>query len=196
MSNEKKIFETRDDSIIEYSKYVNDHIAHIHMAFTEFGPKLCKDIEEMINLHEDLYLLVRPRILKHDESKFTEEEFMPYAQKFYAWKGMDKSQEEVEEEFNKAWDHHYKNNDHHPEYWVKDNIPTNMYPSAIAEMLIDWIAMSMARNQNMYEWWTNDKGGKDEKSKLMTKTDFDIVNRWMEMSKNFIDFSKRNNDNE
>ena len=113
---------------------------------------------------------------------------------------MDKTPEQVTEEFDKAWMHHIKYNDHHPEHWIqwselqKRNIFMAMDDAALAEMLLDWIAMSMARNQSVYEWWTTSDNGRTEKEKLMDMLDFKFVDRWIEGNKNLIDFSNRNID--
>ena len=198
---EKKLLEDKSAAIIAYSKYVNDHIANVHLAFANFGAKICYDLEKRYKGIHGLHTQVRTRVMKHDDSKFSEMEFIPYVQKFYAWEGMDKTQEQVAEEFDKAWMHHAKYNDHHPEHWIqwseleKRNIFMAMDDAALVEMLLDWIAMSMARNQSMYKWWTESENGRSEKKKLMDKMDFEFVDTWIEENKNLIDFSNRNTDN-
>lgn len=197
---EKKVLEAKSSSIVAYSKYVNEHIANVHLAFASFGAKICHDLEERYKGIHGLHAQVRKRVMKHDDSKFSETEFIPYVQKFYAWEGMDKTPEEVAEEFDKAWMHHCKHNDHHPEHWIqyselqKRNIQMAMDDAALVEMLLDWIAMSMARNQSVYEWWTTDNGGREEKSKLMDRMDFSFIDKWIETNKDLIDFSKRNSE--
>lgn len=47
----------------------------------------------------------------HDLSKFCKKEFIPYAKYFYIDKDTYKA------EFKQAWEHHYKNNPHHWQYW-------------------------------------------------------------------------------
>ena len=202
MSTEDKgLFKDKREAIIAYSKYVNEHIAYVHLAFIKFAEKICSDLEERYKGIHRLHGKVRTKILNHDDSKFNEAEFIPYVQKFYPWEGMDKTQEQIAEEFDTAWMHHVKHNDHHPEHWIqwsdlqKRNIFMAMDDAALIEMLLDWIAMSMARNQSVYEWWTTDKGGREEKKKLMDKMDFEFVDRWIEANKNLIDFSNRNMDN-
>lgn len=195
---EQKVLDAKSKSIVAYSKYVNEHIANVHLAFANFGAKICHDLETKYKGVHGLHSQVRTRVMKHDDSKFTDAEFIPYVQKFYPWEGMDKTPEQVEEEFDKAWMHHCKYNDHHPEHWVqyselqKRNIYMAMDDAALIEMLIDWIAMSMVRNQSVHTWWTTDKGGREEKKKLMDRMDFEFVDKWIEENKNLIDFSNRN----
>lgn len=106
----------------------------------------------------------------HDLSKFSPCEFIPYTWKFYGGKqasrklleltGMNNkciSQEEVNENFNKAWEHHYKNNPHHPEYWTNKII---MPAKHIRFMVCDLKAMSRKFGgtaqeyylKNYYKW--------------------------------------------
>lgn len=199
-SKENRLFKDKDEAIVAYSKYVNDHIAYVHLAFASFGAKICHNLEEKYRGIHGLHSQVRTRVMKHDDSKFSEAEFVPYIQKFYAWEDMDKTQEQVSEEFDKAWMHHVKYNDHHPEHWIqwseleKRNIFMAMDDAALVEMLIDWIAMSMARNQSVHEWWTANENGRKEKEKLMDQIDFEFVDIWIEENKNLIDFSNRNID--
>lgn len=198
-----KIFETKEEASIAYYKYVTDHINNVHIAWAQFGIQLCQYLEskrENISASE-LYMSVHSRVFIHDKSKFSKEEYIPYVQKFYPWKDMDKTQEQIAEEFDDAWTHHIKHNDHHPEHWLqyselrKKNISVTMDNAAIVEMLLDWIAMSLARNQSMYEWWRANDGGRKEKSKIMNKSDFEIVDNWIEENRELIDFTRNNNNN-
>lgn len=200
--NEKKLLENKNDASMAYSKYVSEHIAYVHLAFASFGNKICNDLEARYKKKiVGLYSKVRARVMKHDDSKFSEDEFIPYMQKFYPWEGMDKTTELIDEEFNKAWNHHIRHNDHHPEHWLKwsdlekKDIYISMDDDAIVEMLLDWIAMSMARNQSVYEWWSTNNGGREEKKVLMDKMDFDFVDKWISDNKNLIDFTNRNKGN-
>ena len=87
----------------------------------------------------------------HDLSKFHPKEFKAYAWKFYGGEqasrallkqtGMEKlciSKEDVEEEFQKAWTHHYTHNKHHWNYWIGRDMPEKF----IRQMICDWKAMS------------------------------------------------------
>lgn len=79
------------------------------------------------------------RAIIHDMSKFSKHEFFAYAHYFY----IDK--EKYKEEFEKAWNHHYRHNKHHWNYFespIKKNVRP-MEEMDIREMLADWYAMSM-----------------------------------------------------
>lgn len=93
----------------------------------------------------------------HDESKYSDEEFLPYAHNFYPEtrpEGM--TQEQVDKEYEEAWDHHKKNNPHHWQYWDGAPIPDVRY---IYEMVADWasFAMKEAEPQNLLDWYETNK---------------------------------------
>ena len=95
--------------------------------------------------NEGLYL----HAFTHDLSKFLPCEFIPYARYFY----IDK--EKYEDDFEKAWIHHYRYNKHHWNYWgycwvntrdfnfrIKMDNPAEMKDKYIRQMICDWKAMS------------------------------------------------------
>ena len=74
----------------------------------------------------------------HDLSKFCKKEFIPYAKYFYIDKDTYKA------EFKQAWEHHYKNNPHHWQYWLDENKQPKSIPEKhIMEMISDWEAMGL-----------------------------------------------------
>jgi hypothetical protein len=106
---------------------------------------------------EGLYL----HAFTHDLSKFLPIEFIPYAEWFYGFDGVylkDKYNYEqlnngescvsnnylkCKSNFEEAWQHHFKHNKHHWDYWVNDDgIALNMPIKYIRQMLCDWKAMS------------------------------------------------------
>lgn len=98
----------------------------------------------------------------HDLSKFLPCEFIPYAKYFYGGKEAEKEYKltgnylSCKEEFNKAWEHHYKHNKHHPECWIGQD----MHMKYIRFMVCDLKAMSRKFSgtaqeyylQNYYKW--------------------------------------------
>jgi len=88
------------------------------------------------------------RGLVHDLSKFTPAEWFPYVRYFYGDGGTRESKgdynvDDTPQDFEMAWNHHQKANDHHWQYWVRFGddgtvkvLP--MPPKARAEMLCDW----------------------------------------------------------
>ena len=110
----------------EYLDYVNSHQERV-TKFASWLKENCPEVFEGVDLDvfDDL-------IKEHDESKYSEEEFEPYAQK---WFGDKKKTLEYEE----AWKHHWMNNEHHPEYWLGEDMPY-IY---ILEMICDWGSFSI-----------------------------------------------------
>lgn len=130
----------------EYISYINEHRRNVLAACMQYDVALCKALN--ISIHS-----LTANILEHDKSKFSEEEFNAYRNYFHPCSGEEKD----EEAFNKAWEHHYSNNPHHPEYWY--NQGKDMPPVYIAEMLLDWQAMKMKFGGNNYDYYmkTRDK---------------------------------------
>ena len=117
----------------EYLQYINDHKKRVEQ-FASWLEENCPEVFEGVDL--DIFWDL---IKEHDESKYSEEEFEPYAQR---WHGDKKKTPEYEE----AWKHHWMNNEHHPEYWLGEDMPL-IY---ILEMICDWGSFSIASG-NMKE---------------------------------------------
>lgn len=121
------INEGRADYQKEYQEYVFGHRARVK-KFADWLKTNCPDVFEGVDLETFDEI-----INEHDESKFSEEEFEPYAQK---WHGEGVKTPEYEE----AWKHHWMNNEHHPEFWLGEDMPY-IY---ILEMICDWGSFSIA----------------------------------------------------
>lgn len=120
-----------NEGAADYQKEYKDYVEAHKERVTEFASWLkesCPDLFENVDIE-----VFNDLIAEHDESKFSEEEFEPYAQK---WCGDGKKTPEYE----KAWEHHYMNNEHHPEYWDGEDMPY-IY---ILEMICDWGSFSIA----------------------------------------------------
>jgi hypothetical protein len=117
----------------DYKQYVVDHKARVEQ-FADWLLEKCPALFDEVD--PDVFWDL---IKAHDESKFSEEEFESYAQK---WFGDGKKTREYE----LAWEHHYMNNEHHPEYWDGEDMPY-IY---ILEMICDWGSFSIASG-NMKE---------------------------------------------
>lgn len=124
----------------EYMDYITQHKKNVCIAWAELRKALT-----------NIELLMRPSIVSsmeyrtrcHDESKFSEEEFLAYRQHFYPADG-----EQVnDQEFQRAWESHYRRNDHHWQYWIDEdgNFVTSYSVDekicAYLEMICDWQAM-------------------------------------------------------
>lgn len=112
-----------DNKLQTYLEYVNRHRAFV--------------------LEEAIKLGIASRGLAHDLSKFSTEEFGPYAEYFYGGHPRDAVPVDVQEDFDRAWLLHQKRNDHHWQYWVlrEDSGVAKvlaMPDGARREMLADW----------------------------------------------------------
>lgn len=125
----------------------------------------------------------------HDLSKFNPKEFIPYAWKFYGGKqasrtllkmtGMrDKciSQEDVDENFNKAWEHHYQINKHHPEHWIGQDMPMKY----IRFMVCDLKAMSRKFGDTAQAYYLNNyyKWDMTHETRHRIEIGLDLINNY------------------
>jgi hypothetical protein len=90
--------------------------------------------------HNELYY----NICNHDSNKFSEEEMNPYI--IFSWKMKNKERltDEEQKEFDKAWEHHYTNETHHPERHQGDGIFSKI---ECVEIFCDLQAMSIEFNE-------------------------------------------------
>lgn len=147
---------------VEYDLYLNEHRANTQKAFDW----LCKHVVN-INSSEMKNDIIKAiyNIKKHDESKYSGEEYDAYDNWFY--KQADNHSEQLEEEFNRAWLHHIHANPHHWQHWVLinddaelGNIALEMPYEYVLEMICDWWSFSW-KTGNLYEifnWYENNKG--------------------------------------
>ena len=192
-------YKTKSESRIAYSNYIQKHVDGVRKAFDLFGMELCKFVfeerNEMNKISDpmDLYNKVSLIIPDHDKSKFGGCEFEAYAAKFYTSEEDDI--DNIKTAFSKAWEHHKNINKHHPEYWCvgeKDGkkIIVPMSPIYFIEMILDWVSVSMVHESNVLDWWYNNDGGRKEKEKLLSKEDFKLVNKWLDINKARLNFRK------
>ena len=98
----------------EYMNYIAQHKENIKKAWLEL-----RDALKGIDLFQRPKILdeMEWRIRNHDDSKMSEEEFLPYRQHFYPVAG-----EVIDDAaFERAWERHYHINDHHWQYWIDSN---------------------------------------------------------------------------
>ena len=124
----------------EYKEYVDAHKQRVQ-KFADWLEENCPELFENVDL-EAFHDIIK----EHDESKYSEEEFEPYAQK---WFGDKKKTFEYEE----AWKHHWINNEHHPEFWLGEDMPY-IY---ILEMICDWGSFSIEKGdfQELSDFYYN-----------------------------------------
>ena len=137
----------RSEKDQEYYDYIKEHISNVKKAFDIFGKSLCSKAHVPLSVVEDL-------VKNHDVSKFSEEEFEGYRQWFYPRNG-EAGDPEI---FDKAWEHHYTVNKHHPEHYVQDDGTAEKMPDMyVVEMLLDWAAMSMRAKNYPSDWYEKEK---------------------------------------
>jgi hypothetical protein len=120
------INESKADYLEENKKYIEEHKDNVR----QFAEWLKGQLPELFdNIDLDLF---NEMIQEHDDSKFSEEEFEPYAQKWFNNSGKTP-------EYEAAWKHHWMNNEHHPEFWLGEDMPY-IY---ILEMICDWGSFSI-----------------------------------------------------
>ena len=113
----------------EYRNYIIAHKERVE----QFADWLKENLPEVF---ENVDIKAFDEVIsEHDESKFGEEEFEAYAQRFY-------NDGEEGFEFEEAWKHHWTHNEHHPEFWLGEDMPY-IY---ILEMLCDWGSFSIEKN--------------------------------------------------
>ena len=136
----------------EYRKYVEGHKERVK----QFADWLLENLPELFD-NIDLELF-KEMINDHDDSKFSEEEFEPYAQHFY---GPNKNNKN-DLEFDEAWKHHWTHNEHHPEFWLGEDMPY-IY---ILEMLCDWGSFSIASGnmKELSDFYFNEAQDDEEKN--------------------------------
>lgn len=134
----------------EYRNYINEHISNIHTAYLKYARILCEKLNiSMFKLSHNIDI--------HDKSKYSEEEFDAYRQYFFPCSDEKKDKEL----FDKAWEHHYKFNRHHPEYWInEDGSIKDMDNIFIAEMLLDWAAMGIKFGDTAYSYYMKERDNK------------------------------------
>lgn len=151
----------KDNIEDKYNEYLIDHLSNVKKA----ADWLMKNA--VFSLFKDDYkdsIIRRLGMIgnDHDKSKYSIEEFKPYADHFYG-NSHDKK------EFNKAWHHHIINNPHHWNHWCfvdstgNDNIVecVDIPIEYIIEMIADWWSFSW-KSGNLYEifdWYESHKDG-------------------------------------
>ena len=144
-----KYFKTRKQRKA-YRNDINEHKRCILRAFYEMLQ--CKGLEWIMQ-DPDIFKPLWNRALEHDDSKFDEEEFEPYRKHYFPINKQEYL--DSQEEFETAWEHHKKNNDHHWQARInwKDedfNIETEL---ACLENIMDWLAVGYKFHNRPYEYY-------------------------------------------
>jgi hypothetical protein len=135
MTNEENI-----KALEQNNYYIYEHKANVGKAFTLL------ETLGIINRGEVIYDELKRNIIAHDMTKFSADEYEPYAKRFFTPNG----KVEFADEFDKAWLHHIHCNKHHWNYWVlvdgKDKITAlEMPPVYVYEMICDWLSFGFKK---------------------------------------------------
>lgn len=156
-----------------YNNYIQEHKDYVKHAFAEWAFPIC----DTLNVDQRL---LWGAVAVHDSSKFSKEEFDGYRMRFFPC-DEDPSPEIVERAFNEAWAHHCMSNAHHPEFWIENKdgelIVHDMSRIAIAEMILDWTAVALMKDDedSPLDYW--DKEGDN---KPLSDNTRELVNKVMD----------------
>lgn len=135
----------------KYDEYLNNHIRNVGRGLSW----LIVQLPEVLDGFDSDYL--GELISNHDKSKWNTEEYDAYDKYFY-------SDEDVTEEFDKAWLHHQHNNPHHWQHWLLHNddgsvTALEMPKEYVIEMFCDHWAFSWAKNNfyEIFDWYADNK---------------------------------------
>lgn len=149
-----KLDEALDTTYVteQYNEYLSEHIANVRKGYGWLR-------KHIPGIDKEYSYIIPQLIYNHDISKYSEDEYMPYANYFYG-----KKSEKSKTEFNYAWNHHIHNNRHHWQHWLLQNdedglIVLDMPYPYIVEMVCDHWAFSW-KSGNLYEifsWYSKNK---------------------------------------
>lgn len=125
-----------------YLKYVLKHKYYVYKAGRKLG-------------------LGRWQLLIHDLSKFSRAEWGPYVQWFYDRPegGLALDYKRAQKDFAKAWEHHWKNNPHHWEFFAYRDFQVKMPERFAREMIADWYGAGKAKTgkADVQGWYLDTK---------------------------------------
>lgn len=158
--------EDLDDYQEEYKNYIIEHKANVK----KFADWLVENLPELFTEATDtetFYELIE----EHDDTKWSEEEFEPYAKKFYGPQDVNGKPLAYVPGYDNAWLHHWMNNEHHPEFWLGEDMPY-IY---ILEMLCDWGSFSIDKGdlRELSKYYYNN--ARDDKEKNLSDVTKEII---------------------
>lgn len=147
----KKIIIQRKENA--YYKYIEKHRNFIMQAYLEM--LTCPTV---LSLGEKVLEELKKRIVLHDLSKYSKQEFDAYRKYYYPINKKEK--ENSKENFDAAWLHHWSTNPHHWQYrqnktnFSKDNLNDIVN---VLENICDWLAMGYNFNNRPYQYYEENK---------------------------------------
>ena len=149
---------------LEYKCYILQHLANIKKAYILYKDFLIEKLE----LRDSDVKVLSNLVKEHDDSKWDIEEFDAYRKHFYPTlqenEMVKDMKDRLEKDFDAAWEHHYKNNPHHWQYWVLVNDEDGtkaleMPEEYVIEMVCDWWAFSHKSGnlKEIFDWYKSHK---------------------------------------
>ena len=124
-----------EDRLLEFIKTHKENIFKMHKLLQENNCGF-----RTIFMHDNADMLIR--LAKHDNSKYSKEEFDGYRIKLYPTEEEQLSAFD-KDSFDKAIKHHYAHNTHHPQHYIdSDGSIRDMPVEDVYEMILDWMAIS------------------------------------------------------
>ena len=165
----------------EYKQYIDNHIKNIIKSYNNLISNNWINNPYNRDIKKELAAL-RTKIINHDASKYSDEEFDAF--RAYLYPINDEEKENALEDFEIAKKHHYKVNDHHPEHWIDENgIPQDMPLICILELICDWDAMghniTKGYSSSVVDFWNKTKDTRWKS--IMTNNTIDTINRLIKL---------------
>ncbi len=138
----------------QYYDYLVNHINAVYKCY-----EILTGIKTQEVTRDDL---INKEYIGHDMSKLGPEEFIPYRVYFYDDKN--KKLSSTEENFDRAWCHHQKENSHHWQFWcyIDENgriTPLEIPIRYVDEMVADWgsFAYQKKTGEALRDWFSEHK---------------------------------------
>lgn len=194
--------------------YIVRHKRNLLKAFNMFISVIHLIYKEVPDLDVD-FIDLKNRVLQHDLDKFKPEIFYGYSKKYYnenslmaerlgvrgknspfpevvlASLDLD-SKQKIEDDFKKAFEKHYNNNRHHPEYYKSKG--GKMKDIDICEMCIDFTAMSIKFGGKPYDYYNDKK--RELKREFKDIINYDLMSKILEVISSSFNFREVDEEDE
>lgn len=139
----------------KYKKYLKKHQKNIKKAYYN---EIANNPNIFLLIDKEILDKLYKRILNHDKSKYSKEEFDAYRKNFFPINKKEK--EENLKNFEKAVEHHYKNNPHHwqnRQYKEKFDITNDEEIVDVLENVLDWVSVGYEFKNTAKEYYDKNK---------------------------------------
>lgn len=180
MSEIDNLFNKKD---FEYFDYIIEHKKNVMIAYN-----IMNQLDNYAGIHNcsAMYITkeeceeLKKRVIEHDLSKLSKEEFDGYRKYFFITEGEETTANHMdisgkiynENEFKKSLKNHCVKNSHHPEFHKGKMSRVDML-----EMILDWCAMSLKFGGNPFDYFMNKKDELEKKFKDII--DFEYVEKYV-----------------